>query len=165
MEGYGYSFGSILDAFTYIREKGISLKKRYPSNSFRSNRCIEQMQRPIYVGIKSIDRLTPGDEENLKKTVCMFGPIVAKIYVTGNFMGYSSGIFYDTTCFATRVTNHAVLVVGYGTDPSGADFWILKNSWIPYWGENGYMKMARNTEFNCGITSSAFFLSIDGLIG
>ena len=53
--------------------------------------------------------------------------------------------------------NHAVTVVGYGTDLTGADYWIVRNSWGPSWGEDGYILMARNMKNNCFIASYATY--------
>ena len=39
--------------------------------------------------------------------------------------------------------DHAVTVVGYGTDSNGVDFWKVKNSWGTRWGENGYFRVKR----------------------
>ena len=42
--------------------------------------------------------------------------------------GYESGVFDG--CDITNVDlDHAVVVVGYGTDPTGGDYWIVRNSW------------------------------------
>lgn len=37
-----------------------------------------------------------------------------------------------------------MLLVGYGTDPTDGEYWIMKNSWTTGWGEKGYMKMAND---------------------
>ena len=62
---------------------------------------------------------------------------------------HGHGVFYGTTCDSYPGSgNHGVAVVGYGTE-DGKDYWLVKNSWGSDWGEEGYMKMARNRNNNC----------------
>jgi len=50
--------------------------------------------------------------------------------------------------------DHGVLVVGYGTDTDGTDYYIVKNSWGPDWGQSGYVWIGRESGAGvCGIQS------------
>jgi cathepsin L len=65
---------------------------------------------------------------------------------------YKGGIINSAAC-GTNL-NHAVLLVGYGTDSTGKAYWIVKNSWGAGWGENGYFRLAKsatNGPSVCGI--------------
>uniref|UniRef100_A0A452R388 Procathepsin L n=1 Tax=Ursus americanus TaxID=9643 RepID=A0A452R388_URSAM len=61
-----------------------------------------------------------------------------------------SGVYYDPSC--TQNVNHGVLVVGYG-NLNGKDYWLVKNSWGLNFGDQGYIRMARNSGNHCGIAS------------
>ena len=66
-----------------------------------------------------------GDEETMKKLVAQHGAVVTSVNADGEFQNYGGGVFAGCT---SSDTNHAVAVVGYGTD-NGVDYWLVKNSW------------------------------------
>ena len=59
------------------------------------------------------------------------------------FQLYASGIFNSLNC--GQNLDHGVLLVGYSPD-----YYIMKNSWGTSWGESGYMRMARGSQYNSG---------------
>merc|ERR1712156_1125232 len=69
---------------------------------------------------------TEGDEDALKAAVATVGPVSVAIHASDSFKQYGEGIFDEEDC--NGLVNHAVLVVGYGTNEEG-DYWLVKNSW------------------------------------
>ena len=58
---------------------------------------------------------------------------------------HSGGIYTDKSCNVAGsygAINHAVVLVGYGTE-NGLDYWIVRNSWGPNWGEKGHFRIQR----------------------
>lgn len=84
------------------------------------------------VRINSVTALSNISENELKVQVANYGPQVVTIFSSSNFANYGSGIFIDTTCYSgdCNKINHAVVVVGYGTDETYGDYWLVRNSWV-----------------------------------
>ena len=68
------------------------------------------------------------------------GPIVCGVAVPWKLKHYTGGIFKDEKN-ATKVV-HVISVVGYGEE-NGVKYWLVRNSWGSYWGEQGFMRIIR----------------------
>ena len=67
-------------------------------------------------------------------------------------MSFFSGVYNDPECNPkTCAIDHGVLLVGCGTE-KGQDYWLIKNSWGPSWGEDGYIKIAKGAH-DCSVIS------------
>jgi hypothetical protein len=53
--------------------------------------------------------------------VAAVGPVSMVTCVEESFWNYESGVYYQPNC-CTDI-QHAMLIVGYGTDPVGGDYW------------------------------------------
>ena len=67
----------------------------------------------------------------LQHAVATVGPVAVAIDAAHDeCVFYGSGVYYNPQCKSDDDDlDHEVLVVGYGTDDNGADYWIVKNSW------------------------------------
>lgn len=96
----------------------------------------------------SWSRVASGNIEPMKQAIMTHGVIDVAVYAGSKFQAYRGGVYSDTktTCPLGYYTtsNHAVALVGWGSDPVFGNYWILRNSWSPSWGENGYMRIAMN---------------------
>ncbi|ALC40945.1 Cp1, partial [Drosophila busckii] len=147
---HGCNGGWPASALKYIIfNRGINADKTYPYEA-KQGKC-RFNETAIAATMNKIGYVASGDEDALKKAVATVGPISVAIMVTGSFMNYKSGVYSEESCPAG--VNHGVVIVGYGTDANGVDYWLVKNSWGPHWGDKGYIRMSRNANNQCEIAS------------
>uniref|UniRef100_A0A0N5A202 Cathepsin L-like n=1 Tax=Parastrongyloides trichosuri TaxID=131310 RepID=A0A0N5A202_PARTI len=149
--------GGLMDyVFEYIKEnKGVDTEEAYPYKG-KEGKCHFTKSAIGATDIGYVD-LPEGDEEALKVALATQGPISVAIDAGHtSFQMYKKGIYYEPKCSPENL-DHGVLLVGYGTCPEHGDYWIVKNSWGTTWGEEGYIRMARNKENHCGIATKASY--------
>eukprot|EP00475_Leptophrys_vorax_P015628 TRINITY_DN2192_c0_g1_i1.p1 TRINITY_DN2192_c0_g1~~TRINITY_DN2192_c0_g1_i1.p1 ORF type:complete len:527 (-),score=129.86 TRINITY_DN2192_c0_g1_i1:78-1658(-) len=112
------------------------------------------------VSIKGYVNVTSGDAQALREALATHGPISVSIDASHkSFSFYKSGIYYEPQCGnGLADLDHTVLAVGYGVE-NGTPYWIVKNSWSTYWGDEGYIKMSAVNN-NCGVATQPTFVVI-----
>ncbi|XP_022601848.1 cathepsin S-like [Seriola dumerili] len=145
---HGCNGGYMHRAFQYVIDnQGIDSDASYPYAG-KQQQC---RYNPTYraANCSQYNFLRQGDEGALKQAVGTIGPISVGIDATRpRFTFYRSGVYNDPSC--SQKVNHAVLTVGYGT-LEGQDYWLVKNSWGTTFGDQGYIRMSRNNNNQCGI--------------
>jgi len=137
-----------------IANGGIDTEESYPFMAEDGDVC---KFNPDTVGatMSRVNAIQKYNETELTLGVGTFGPFSTCIDASGQaFMHYKKGVYSNPDC-SKDYLDHAVLTVGYGTTRHGKDYWLIKNSWGAYWGDNGYIKMERNADNMCGIASNA----------
>lgn len=92
-------------------------------------------------------------ESNITTQLPKVGPIGIGIDALNAKMKAYTGGIAQPDCPKGSTLNHAVLIVGYGTE-GGVDYWKIKNSWGTDWGEDGYYRVVRGKNA-CGIAEDA----------
>ncbi|XP_054163590.1 procathepsin L-like [Oppia nitens] len=149
--------GGLMDnAFAYIKDNhGVDTEGSYPYEA-KDKKCRYKARNVGATDTGFVD-ISEGDENKLKEAVATVGPVSVAIDASHeSFQFYSKGVYDEAECSSTEL-DHGVLVVGYGTSPASEDYWIVKNSWGTQWGDEGYIKMTRNKDNQCGIASSASY--------
>jgi len=140
--------GGLMDnAFGYVKSHGIASEAAYPYTSGSGTRgTCKTSATPVVTITGHVD--VP-NEDALKQALALQPVSVAIEADKPVFQSYVGGVLDKPGC-GTNL-DHGVLVVGYGTD-GGKDYWKVKNSWGASWGESGYIRLARGTNY-CGIAT------------
>ncbi|KAJ6652796.1 hypothetical protein lerEdw1_010650 [Lerista edwardsae] len=150
--------GWMIEAYRYIIDnKGIDSEASYPYTAQEETCHYNPAGRAATCS--SYVEVASGSEAALMGAVANAGPVSVAIDASQpTFFLFKNGIYDDPNCKVTD-PNHAVLVIGYGTQ-DGKDYWLVKNSWGTTFGDQGYIRIARNHGNRCGIASYASYPQI-----
>ncbi|XP_004308225.1 PREDICTED: zingipain-2-like [Fragaria vesca subsp. vesca] len=151
-------------AFEYIKQNGgIAKEKNYPYRGNNNKKCNAKKESQHAAKITGY-RTIPTQRYDLLLMAVSIQPVSVAIDVQGDaFQSYHKGVFSGS---CGHDVNHAVTIIGYGTNEDGTKYWLVKNSWGLDWGDNGYMKILRAnlsttgpslSEGHCGLNLYAYY--------
>lgn len=152
--GTGGCMGATAElAFDYLADKGLSelWSYGYLPNTYMNginNKCLRDDSSNVVASGTGYTLLERNNYDEIMNAVANVGPMAVNVDASVWHM-YESGVF-DGCAQEDVDINHVVGLVGYGTCEVHGDFWIIRNSWSPSWGEGGYMKLKRDKSY-CGM--------------
>lgn len=147
---HGCNGGLMDNAFTWISKNGgLCLESSYPYVSGAtktSGTCQKTCSLVAGSKVAKYVDVTPNSDSAMMTALSMQPVSIAIEADQQTFQLYKSGVFTGTC--GTNL-DHGVLAVGYGSE-NGDDYYLVKNSWGTSWGQNGYIKLGRGSQYNKG---------------
>ncbi|XP_054854835.1 procathepsin L-like [Eublepharis macularius] len=139
-----------------MRHGGIPSTESYDSYLGQNGYC-HYNQSELMAKVSGYFNVESGNATALKAALHKHGPVAVNIEASHkSFAFYANGIYYEPDCGNhTVMLDHAVLAVGCGV-LQGESYWLIKNSWSTYWGNDGYILMSMKKN-NCGVATVATY--------
>jgi len=134
-----------------IKMGGLASEWTYPYLSYFGDANTCNTTRAVAVAtITSYVNLPPNEQPPVINHLATQGPLAISVDASQWFT-YETGVF-DGCNQTNPDLDHAVQLVGYGTDDKLGPYWIVRNSWTPSWGEAGYIRLRREPDnaVRCG---------------
>lgn len=151
-QNHGCKGGAMVLGFMYAEEHPLMTEAAYPytSGTGKQGSCKYESSEGVgkVRGFKDV-----GKSASQMKAAIMKGPVSVAIEADKTvFQHYRSGVITGGAC-GTKL-DHGVLAVGYGEE-DGEPYFLVKNSWGPSWGDEGYVKIGQSNV--CGILADASY--------
>jgi len=151
--GHGGCQGSIAQlGFNYIQLFGHATEESWPyvsGGNGQTGSCDFDMENttPV-VTLRGYDTLPANNQDAVMNHLANVGPLAINVDAS-LWHTYTGGIFDGCDFNSDILINHVVQLVGYT-----ADAWIVRNSWSDAWGEDGYIRLAKQAQPECGTDST-----------
>merc|ERR1712070_320100 len=155
--------GLMDDGFEFAEANNIATEDSYPYTA-RDGSCKSSFTTALPKGaVSGYKDVTPKNVDAFMSALNL-GPVSIALDGGGaSFQGYKSGVL-SGSCGSQL--DHGVLAVGYGT-LDGTDYWKVKNSWGPSWGNEGFvlLEKGKNSAGECGIKMQPSYPVVSGTPG
>jgi cathepsin L len=153
----GCAGGTVELAYQTLMEKegGLASEWTYPYRSYFADafECsFNASKTPVAAKLKDYVVLPSNQYLPVLQAIATVGPLTISVDASA-WAAYESGVF-DGCNQTNPDINHAVQLVGFGTDPKEGDYWLIRNSWSPAWGEAGYIRLRRSLKPSCGVDNN-----------
>lgn len=144
--GNGGCLGATAElAYGYAREMSVQGEYEYPyvdgaGHDTNPNRCPVTSSKASAVKVKSFVRVPSNNQDALLRAV-MTGPVVLAVFASP-WMDYEGGVFDGCSSHRNNDIDHGVTLTGVGSDGTN-QWWEIRNSWGPQWGEGGVIRLIR----------------------
>ncbi len=128
--------GSMFGALEFILNEGVAEEACFPY------RRVDSICEPCddwqdwSTTISGYGRTDPDYDPEAIMQALQDGPVISGILIYLDWIFYGQGIYEHV--IGPVVGAHAVLIVGYD---QSEQYWIVKNSWGTWWGDEGYILM------------------------
>jgi len=138
-------------AYSSLLNTGIASEWKYPYLSWYGNNSVCRFSDRVGATARLAGYRTLPSNEYLPLlwAVATIGPISISVDASVWHL-YETGVF-DQCNTTNPDINHGVQLVGYGTTTDGFDYWLIRNSWTPTFGEDGYIRVLRDHPGVCGV--------------
>ncbi|HSV85381.1 MAG TPA: C1 family peptidase [Levilinea sp.] len=120
---------------------GAALESAFPYSSSNGT-CSRVYDKPYTLAAwRYVSGINLPSVDAIKAAIYTYGPVAAAVCSIG-WGSYTGGVYSNHNTSCAGGIDHAIILVGWN---DADQTWILRNSWGPRWGEEGYMRIKWGT--------------------
>ena len=136
--------GNVYIALAYLSQWLGPVKESDMPYTYLPRDMAAAVQKHVQAAFFAPKRKSNTDNTKIKKLVSKYGAVYTSMYYDSSRFNYATNAYYNVD---TEEGSHAVAIVGWDNNYSKNNFqhippnngaFIVRNSWGPNWGENGY---------------------------
>jgi C1A family cysteine protease len=136
-------------AFDYLMENGTCSGMTYPYTAVKGTCQTYAVAARInsWQWINSTGKPSSFYNDLIKSWIFTYQrPVSCRMEVYRSLFNYENGIYSHLRRERRSQGGHFVLIVGWGVS-NGVEYWIVKNSWGPTWGQDGFFFIKLNDSY------------------